>query len=75
MIKDITKITISGAQFSMPTTFDLFNPHDEDNLKTIKGALLYGRNGTGMSTIATLQFVCNITNDNQSYFIDFKTYT
>lgn len=52
MLKDITKVKISGAIFNTLTPFDFFNPHDGDKLKTVKGALLYGRNGTGKSTIA-----------------------
>lgn len=52
MLKDITKVKISGAMFSTSTTLEFFNPHDGDKLKTVKGVLLYGRNGTGKSTIA-----------------------
>jgi len=52
MLKDITTIKISGANFDSLTSFDFFNPHDGNKVKTIKGALLYGRNGTGKSTIA-----------------------
>lgn len=51
MLKDITKIKLTGAIFDTSTTLDLFNPHEVNKLKTIKGALLYGRNGTGKSTI------------------------
>lgn len=52
MLKDITTIKFSGANFDGLTQFDFFNPHDGNKIKTIKGALLYGRNGTGKSTIA-----------------------
>lgn len=52
MLKDLTRINITGALFSTPTLLEFFNPHDGDKIKTIKGALLYGRNGTGKSTIA-----------------------
>lgn len=52
MLNDITTIKMSGANFDALTSFDFFNPHDGDKVKTIKGALLYGRNGTGKSTIA-----------------------
>lgn len=52
MFKDITTIKMSGANFDSLTSFDFFNPHDGNKVKTIKGALLYGRNGTGKSTIA-----------------------
>ena len=52
MLRDIRKVKISGAIFNTLTPFDLFDPHDGGKLKTVKGALLYGRNGTGKSTIA-----------------------
>ena len=52
MLKDITRVKLSGAMFGTLTSFEFFNPHDGDKLKTIKGALLYGRNGTGKSTVA-----------------------
>lgn len=52
MLKNVTKVKLSGAIFEALTSLDLFNPHEGDKIKTIKGALLYGRNGTGKSTIA-----------------------
>ena len=52
MLKDIRKVKISGAIFNTLTSFDFFNPHDGDKIKTVKGTLLYGRNGMGKSTIA-----------------------
>ncbi len=52
MLKDITSLIMSGANFSSLTQFDLFNPCVGNKIKTIKGTLLYGRNGTGKSTIA-----------------------
>jgi uncharacterized protein (UPF0335 family) len=52
MLKGITQIKLSGANFNSMTLFDFFNPHDGDKVKTIKGSLVYGRNGTGKSTIA-----------------------
>lgn len=52
MLKDITKVKISGALFNTLTQFDFFNPHDSNKVKTIKGTLLYGKNGSGKSTIA-----------------------
>lgn len=52
MLKDITKIKLLGANFDSLTLLGFFDPHDGDKVKTIKGALLYGRNGTGKSTIA-----------------------
>ena len=58
MLKDITTINVQGANFASLTKFVLFDPKDgkdkqgKDLFKTIKGALIYGRNGTGKSTIA-----------------------
>lgn len=52
MLKDITTVRVQGANFKTLTPFCLFDPHDGDKLKTIKGTLLYGRNGTGKSSIA-----------------------
>lgn len=52
MLKDITMLKILGANFDSLTSFDFFNPHDGNKIKTVKGALLYGRNGVGKSTIA-----------------------
>lgn len=58
MLKDIAAIKVQGANFSVLTPFVLFEPRDgkdkQGNIvfKTVKGALLYGRNGTGKSTIA-----------------------
>ena len=52
MLKDITTIKCQGAYFTTPTVFTFFDPLEGNKIKTIKGALLYGRNGTGKSTIA-----------------------
>ena len=52
MLKDIRKINITGASFTKNTDFDFFNPYEGNKVKTTKGALLYGRNGAGKSTIA-----------------------
>ena len=58
MLKEISTIKIQGANFDSLTPFSLFEPRDgkdkagNDILKTIKGTLLYGRNGVGKSTIA-----------------------
>ena len=52
MLKEISGIEICGANFKKPTDLNLFDPTDGKKIKTIKGALLYGRNGSGKSTIA-----------------------
>lgn len=45
-----------GANFTSPTPLNLFDPVENSNkgpiLKNIKATVLYGRNGTGKSTIA-----------------------
>ncbi|MBQ9209513.1 MAG: AAA family ATPase [Oscillospiraceae bacterium] len=56
MLKDISTITIQGAGFDSITSLCLFDSRDgkdkAGNDKRVKGSLLYGRNGTGKSTIA-----------------------
>lgn len=52
MLKEISGMKISGANFKQPTTLDLFNPIEGNKVKTAKGTLLYGKNGSGKSTIA-----------------------
>lgn len=58
MLKDISIIKVQGANFASLTPFTIFDPKDGKDkqgnviFKTVKGALLYGRNGTGKSTIA-----------------------
>lgn len=52
MMKEISSIEICGANFKKTTCLNLFDPTDGNKIKTSKGALLYGRNGSGESTIA-----------------------
>lgn len=58
MLKDITTINIQGCNFDTLSSLTFFEPRDgkdkQGNVvyKTVKGTLLYGRNGTGKSTIA-----------------------
>lgn len=58
MLKDISTIKIQGANFDTLTPLALFESRDgkdkdgNDQYKTIKGTLLYGRNGAGKSSIA-----------------------
>ena len=52
MLKEISGMKISGANFKQSTTLDLFNPIEGNKVKTAKGTLLYGKNGSGKSTIA-----------------------
>lgn len=58
MLNKFTTIKVKGASFSTLTELKLFEPRDgkdkngNDVFKTIKGTLLYGRNGVGKSTIA-----------------------
>jgi len=50
MLKDIVTLELQGANFTSPTVFKIFEP--TDGAKAVKATLLYGRNGTGKSTIA-----------------------
>ena len=52
MLKDITTLKLQGANFISPTTLRFFASPECKKSKTIKGAILYGRNGSGKSTIA-----------------------
>lgn len=52
MLKEISSIKISGANFKQPSVLNLFSPIEGNKVKTIKGTLLYGKNGSGKSTIA-----------------------
>lgn len=52
MLKDMAGIKLMGANFTIPTLLKLFDPVDGNKTKTIKGTLLYGKNGSGKSTIA-----------------------
>lgn len=52
MLRDISTVEVQGGLFATLTPFSLFDPQDGKELKTIKGTLLYGRNGSGKSTIA-----------------------
>lgn len=52
MLKDATTLKLSGGNFTSVTELKLFDPHDGNKIKTVKASLLYGRNGTGKSTIA-----------------------
>jgi energy-coupling factor transporter ATP-binding protein EcfA2 len=49
MLSDITTIELSGAFFPATTSFDFFKGNND---KIVNSALVYGRNGTGKSTIA-----------------------
>ena len=52
MLKDITTVKLQGANFTSPTSFTIFDPKEGNKERTVKATLLYGRNGTGKSTIA-----------------------
>lgn len=51
-LKNISKLKLTGAIFDTVASFDFFNPYEGSKKKTNKGAILYGRNGAGKSTIA-----------------------
>ena len=60
MLKDINQINLKGSIFDIITTLDLFSSNEqsqrsekkEQKEKIVKATLIYGRNGTGKSTIA-----------------------
>ena len=52
MLKDITGIKLAGGGFINPVELRLFDPLDGNKVKLPKGTILYGRNGSGKSTIA-----------------------
>ncbi len=73
MLKDIVRLHVTGGNFEPFANLDIFYPWENGKngdqiLKTIKGSVLYGRNGSGKSTIAKAfrklsgENVSNITN-------------
>lgn len=52
MLKNITGIKLAGGGFRNPVELRLFDPVDGNKVKLPKGTILYGRNGSGKSTIA-----------------------
>lgn len=55
MLNDIVGIKIFGANYITDTNLKVFNPNDGENSnkrKIVKGTIIYGRNGSGKSTIA-----------------------
>lgn len=55
MLKNVVGIRICGANYSIPTDLLFFKPDEKDNNnkdKNVKATLIYGRNGTGKSTIS-----------------------
>lgn len=52
VLKDITGIRLAGGSFRNSVELRLFDPADGNKVKLSKGTILYGRNGSGKSTIA-----------------------
>ena len=52
MLKDIAGIKLAGGGFVNSVDLRFFDPLDGNKVKLPKGAILYGRNGSGKSTIA-----------------------
>lgn len=52
MLKDVIGIKLAGGNFEILTELNLLDPTDGNKVKLVKGSILYGRNGSGKSTIA-----------------------
>lgn len=54
MLNDIVGIKISGANYTTDADLKVFDPKDDNSNKNkiVKGTIIYGRNGSGKSTIA-----------------------
>lgn len=52
MLKDIVGVKFIGGNFASLNELRLLDPTDGNRVKLVKGSLLYGRNGSGKSTIA-----------------------
>lgn len=54
MLNDIVGIKISGANYTTDTDLKIFDSKDDNSNKSkiVKGTIIYGRNGSGKSTIA-----------------------
>lgn len=75
MLKDIVGIRLRGANYESLTDVLFFNPCEGNKIKSVKGALIYGRNGAGKSTLAkAVRSVKGETIETiyQSDFIDVK---
>ncbi|HIZ89117.1 MAG TPA: AAA family ATPase [Candidatus Mucispirillum faecigallinarum] len=87
MLKDISQLNLKGSIFDTITTLDLFSSNEpiqqrenkvqkEKVEKTVRATLIYGRNGTGKSTIAkafrrlsdeTVSIITDVNVCNKSY--------
>ena len=52
MLKDIVGVKFIGGNFASLNELRLLDPTDGNKVKLVKGSILYGRNGSGKSTIA-----------------------
>lgn len=52
MLNDISGIKLKGGSFENLTDLNILEPRDGNKVKRVKGAIVYGRNGAGKSTIA-----------------------
>lgn len=71
MYEKLAKISIRGRCFNQTTTLDLFcceSTNNEKKPKIVRGALLYGKNGSGKSTIG--KAFSKIAGDNDTDILD-----
>ena len=52
MLNDISGIELRGGSFESLTDLKILEPRDGNKIKCVKGAIVYGRNGAGKSTVA-----------------------
>lgn len=52
MLNDVSGIKLKGGSFENLTDLNILDPRDGNKVKRVKGAIVYGRNGAGKSTVA-----------------------
>lgn len=54
MLNDVSGIKLKGGSFENLTDLNILDPRDGNKVKRVKGAIVYGRNGAGKSTVQRL---------------------